>query len=118
LADEPYPPALGRIFATRLKPAGIYNKPYPANKVWLVIDFAGGPLEHLEKDAPVKLVVDTMHGKLTGSSARQVNGTKRWRGFFDIELESDEPIDIRAYLRLGDQALTETWLYQFIPRPV
>jgi glucans biosynthesis protein len=120
LADEPYPPALGRIFATRMKPAGMHNKPYPANNVLLVIDFAGGPLEHLEKDAPVKLVVDTMHGKLTGSSssARQVSGTKRWRGFFYIELESDEPIDIRAYLRLGDQALTETWLYQFIPRPV
>jgi glucans biosynthesis protein len=118
LADEPYPPALGRIFATWLKPSGIPNKPYPANKVWLVIDFAGGPLEHLEKDAPVKLMVDSTGGKLISSSARQMSGTKRWRGTLDIELESGEPIDIRAYLRLGDQALTETWLYQFIPRPV
>ena len=25
------------------------------------------------------------------------------------------PVDIRVYLRLGDQALTETWLYQYIP---
>jgi glucans biosynthesis protein len=31
--------------------------------------------------------------------------------------ESVEPIDLRAYLRLGGQALTETWLYQWTPPP-
>ena len=120
LADEPYPPLLGRVIATRLGWGGfLVGQPHSENKVWrLVIDFAGGPLEGIEKNAPVKLVVSTTRGKVIYSSALQVVGTQRWRGSFDIELESGEPIDIRAYLRLGDQALTETWLYQFIPRPV
>jgi glucans biosynthesis protein len=26
-----------------------------------------------------------------------------------------QPIDIRLFLRLGDKALTETWLYQWAP---
>jgi glucans biosynthesis protein len=116
LADEPCPPALGQVIATRLKLINIPNKPYAANKVWLFIDFGGGPLEHLEQDAPVKLVVHNTQGRLTGSSARQLVGTKYWRGTLDIELKSSAPVDIRAYLQLGDQALTEIWLYQFIPR--
>jgi glucans biosynthesis protein len=28
---------------------------------------------------------------------------------------SAEPIDIRLFLRLGEKALTETWLYQWTP---
>jgi glucans biosynthesis protein len=118
VADEPYPPALGRVIATRLGRGGIPGvRLHPANKVKLVIDFAGGPLEALEKNSPVKLVVSAVRGKVDNDYCLQVVGTKRWRAFFDIEVEkSSGPFDIRAYLRLDDQALTETWLYRFIPR--
>jgi glucan biosynthesis protein len=30
-------------------------------------------------------------------------------------MEEQKPFDLRAYLRLNDRALTETWLYQLIP---
>jgi glucans biosynthesis protein len=46
-----------------------------------------------------------------------VVGTRRWRGNVEFELDGGEPVDLRAYLRLGDRALSETWLYPFIPRP-
>jgi glucans biosynthesis protein len=64
LADEPYPPPLGRVIATRLGWGGILvGQPHPNNKVWrLVIDFAGGPLGGIEKNAPVKLVVSATRG--------------------------------------------------------
>jgi glucans biosynthesis protein len=32
--------------------------------------------------------------------------------------DSIEPINIRLHLRLGGEALTETWLYQYTPPPV
>jgi glucan biosynthesis protein len=32
-----------------------------------------------------------------------------------LGVEVPEPADIRAYLRLGDKTLTETWFYQYIP---
>jgi glucans biosynthesis protein len=44
-----------------------------------------------------------------------VVGTKRWRGVFDLDVEGDEPVDLRMYLRLAGTALTETWLYQYHP---
>jgi glucans biosynthesis protein len=61
-------------------------------------------------------VASATRGNLRNPGAFQVAGTRRWRGNFEIELEGGEPLDLRAYLRLGDQALSETWLYQFIPR--
>jgi glucans biosynthesis protein len=36
---------------------------------------------------------------------------------FDLKPEDDSttPITIRLYLRKGNQPLTETWLYQWVP---
>jgi glucans biosynthesis protein len=117
VVNEPYVPSLGRVIATRMGWVSILKtRPHAANKAWLTIDFAGGPLEQLDKQTPVKLIVSVSRGKLGDPAAFQVVGTRRWRGLFDIELESGEPVNMRAYLRLGDQALSETWLYQFIPR--
>lgn len=117
VADEPYSPPRSRVIATRLSWRAIPKAtPRPAHRIWFAIDFAGGPLEQLDPKAPVRLVVSTTRGSLRSPGAFQVAGTRRWRADFEIELEGGEPIDLRAYLRLGDQALSETWLYQFIPR--
>ncbi|MGB2682600.1 MAG: glucan biosynthesis protein D [Candidatus Competibacter sp.] len=117
VSDEPYSPALSRVVATRTSWRGIAKTPLrPAHRLWFAIDFAGGPLDQLDPKAPVRLIASTTRGALRSPGAFQVAGTRRWRADFEIELEGGEPIDLRAYLRLGDQALSETWLYQFIPR--
>jgi glucans biosynthesis protein len=116
VADEPYPSNLGRVIATRLGRGGNPAMEIPPpNKSKIVIDFSGGPLDQLDGKAPVQLVLDASGGKIDEDFVIQVVGTKRWRAFFDIEAENMNPVDIRAYLRLGDQTLTETWIYQFIP---
>ena len=116
VADEPYPSNLGRVIATRLGRGGNPAMEIPPpNKSKIVIDFSGGPLDQLDGKAPVQLVLDASGGKIDEDFVIQVVGTKRWRAFFDIEAENMNPVDIRAYLRLGDRALTETWLYQYIP---
>jgi glucans biosynthesis protein len=38
-----------------------------------------------------------------------------WRAQFDFTAEGSEPVDMRLYLKTGDQTLTETWLYQYQP---
>ena len=115
-ADDPYPANLGRVIATRLGRGGIPGiKPAPPHKTKIVIDFAGGPLENLDKTAPVRLMLNASSGKIENDYVLQVVGTKQWRAFFDIEAVDMNPVDIRVYLRLGDQALTETWIYQYIP---
>lgn len=115
VADEPFPPPLGRVVTTRLGWIPVPKTTPRLVKAWLVIDFAGGPLKLLDRQAPVSLVIGATRGKVGNVSAFQVANTQRWRGFFDIELEEGESADIRAYLRLGEQTLSETWLYRFIP---
>jgi glucans biosynthesis protein len=63
----------------------------------------------------VELVVNAARGRVDNDYTLQIVGTKNWRAFFDIAVEGNEPVDIRAFLRLGDLALTETWLFQYIP---
>jgi glucans biosynthesis protein len=115
IAEEPYPAHLARVIATRLGTGGVAGIKPPPNKSRIVIDFAGGSLESLDEKAPVQLVLNVTSGKIENETVLQLEGTKRWRAFFDIEAENLNPVDIRAYLRLGDQALTETWLYQYLP---
>jgi periplasmic glucans biosynthesis protein len=116
LADEPYPMAqLGRTISTRIGRGGIPGQVRPAGSRTFVIDFAGGPVETLETQDKVVAVVTHSRGKITKVGAIRVGDTKIWRTFFDLQADGVEPVDLRCFLRLGDQPLTETWLYQYLP---
>jgi periplasmic glucans biosynthesis protein len=115
LAEEPYPLSTGHVIATRIGRGGIPGQPRPEGKKKFVIDFAGGTLEALKKPDPVEPVISASRGLVDNVYALQVVGTKRWRAFFDLAVDGQEPVDLRCHLRLGDRTLTETWLYQYIP---
>ena len=53
------------------------------------------------------------------SVRRIVPHPSEWRAEFDLALTNDivEPVNLRLYLSLDGQALTETWLYQYTPPP-
>jgi glucans biosynthesis protein len=114
-ADEPYPTPLGRVWSTRTGRGGIPGQPRPEGVKKLAVDFAGGPLEGLGREDGVEPVVTASRGTLSNPYALPVVGTKRWRAVFDLQAEGAAPVDLRLYLRRGGQALTETWLYQYIP---
>jgi len=38
-----------------------------------------------------------------------------WRVQFDLIVEGPDPVEMRAFLKSGDQTLTETWLFQYHP---
>lgn len=82
-----------------------------------VVDFAGGDLASLPADAKVEPVITLSRGTAELVSARPLASIRGWRAMFDVRPPdaSEQPIDIRMYLRLGERALTETWLYQWTP---
>ena len=44
---------------------------------------------------------------------------KGWRAMFDLVPDgAGEPINLRLFLQLDGQALTETWIYQYTPPPL
>ena len=69
-------------------------------------------------DAKVVPVITASRGRIEITSARPLHEIRGRRAMFDlVPDDSMEPIDLRVYLKLGDQPLTETWVYQYQPPP-
>jgi glucans biosynthesis protein len=117
--ENPFPPHLARVEATRDGIGGVVGQKR-AHFAWrFVIDFVGGDLDMLGPDATVVPVITASHGQLEITSARPLLPIKGWRAMFDlVPDDSEQPIDLRLYLSLDGQALTETWMYQYAPPPV
>jgi len=116
LADEPYPaPGAARVVATRMGRGGEPGKPRPAGVRKFVVEFAGGPLEALPDGAKVDPVLSASRGAISYVFAEPVPGTRRWRAQFDLTASGSEPVELRGFLRSGQQTLSETWTYQYQP---
>ena len=116
LGDAPYADdSIGQVRHTRLGRGGVPGQPRPDGARKFVIDFDGGPLRALRKQDDVEPTVTASRGRIDNAYALQIVGTNRWRAFFDLYAEGDQPVDLRCYLRLGERTLTETWLYQYLP---
>lgn len=115
----PFNPPVGHVVATRTGIGGVVGRPRQYFSWRFAVDFAGGELASLAKNREVEPVITASRGKIEIPSARPQSEIKGFRVMFDLRPtdESVEPIDLRAYLRLGGQALTETWLYQWTPPP-
>jgi len=81
----------------------------------LVADFEGPSLAGLDHSSGVEPVVSLSGATPISSVAYPVTvAQNRWRLIVDIPHKSGETKNLRAYLRRGDRALTETLLYQFL----
>ena len=81
----------------------------------LVADFIGPNLAGLDRSSGVEAMVSLSAGKPISTAAYPVVGAaNRWRMIVDVPHKQGETTDLRAYLKRGDTALTETLLYQFL----
>jgi glucans biosynthesis protein len=82
-----------------------------------VIDFEGPNLRKLAADAPVEAVF-TVDGnaELVESNAYRNEVTGGWRATLRVKrLDDKKPVELRAYLRLANATLSETWSYVIPP---
>src|SRR5690625_2925561 len=117
-ADEPFPAStLARCVATRIGRGGRPGLKRPENVAKFIVEFAGGLLPDLALDAAPGTVVEASRGKISDVFAERIPGTERWRAHFDLELDEGdaEPVELRLFLHLDEELLTESWLYQFLP---
>lgn len=115
-SEPAFPATIAKVVATRMGRGGIPGQsPWPRDTQKFVIDFAGGPLAEMAPRFDLAPVVSASRGKVEKPYALKVVGTDRWRAAFDLKLDGNQPVDLRLFLKLGDKALTETWLYQYFP---
>jgi glucans biosynthesis protein len=82
-----------------------------ADEQQFIVDFAGPSLAKLGADAAVKAVVSSpSNGKVLESNAYRVDATGAWRMAVRVkQLNTAQPAELRGYLQLGTDTLTETW---------
>ncbi|POR50763.1 glucan biosynthesis protein [Bosea psychrotolerans] len=117
LADEPFPPALGRVVATRLGNGGQPGTVRPKGVRKFMVEFLGPALETIPFGVKPEVVLSTSRGTFSYVFAEAVpdDVPGHWRAQFDLTVEGNEPVEMRCFMRGGDKVLTETWLYQYLP---
>jgi glucans biosynthesis protein len=118
LADQPDPSPLARCVATRLGRGGQPGLPRPAGVRKFMVEFLGGPLEKLPFGVKPVPVLSTSRGSFTPylyteAVPNGVNG--HWRAQFDLVVDGTDPVEMRCYLKNGDEVLTEIWAFQYHP---
>ncbi|MEM1129073.1 MAG: glucan biosynthesis protein D [Pseudomonadota bacterium] len=116
--EEPYVPALARAVHSRKGMGGVPGQPRPEGVRKFVVDFEGGGVEQYGQTDGVEAVVSANSGEVFGVYALPVVGTNRWRAVFDFAATSLDPVEMRLFLRRGEDALSETWAYQYHPTEI
>jgi glucans biosynthesis protein len=108
---------LARAVATRTGMGGVVGHRREHFSWRFVVDFAGGRLARLPRDAKVEPVITVSRGSVEIPAARPLASIRGYRASFDVRpADADTaPVDIRLYLRTANEALSETWLYQWSP---
>ncbi|HEY1752288.1 MAG TPA: glucan biosynthesis protein [Caulobacteraceae bacterium] len=113
--EAPIPAGGARVVATRLGRGGRPGvRGAPATQRKLAVDFAGPSLAGLTRGSGVEPVVSLNAGQPINPACYPIVGTNGWRLIFDVDLAAGVTLDMRAYLRRGSDALTETWIYQLV----
>ena len=113
------PPA-GYVLATHQMRGGMCGSEpcrdaVPGTRLF-VVDFAGGELPDLPANAPVEAVISLSEGSIAKLITVKNRFMAGWRVYFEVAPPEGEPrpIEMRAYLKRGDDILTETWSYAWM----
>jgi len=115
-ADEPHPSTLARCMATRLGRGGEPGKPRPKGVRKFVVEFLGGPLAGLPFGTKPQPVLSAASGTFSYVFTEAVpDGVPgHWRASFDFTAAGPGVVEMRLFLKNGEQTLSETWAYQYI----
>ena len=80
----------------------------------VIVDFAGGDLDSLAGAQPVQAQASASGGEIDDISVERLAANGVWRVSMRMKT-NDKPVDLRCYLTLYGEALTETWTYQWSP---
>ena len=97
-------------FETHAASAGAAEK---AGTTRFLVDFAGGRLGSIALTAEnLELVATSSKGGISAQTVVHNPAIGGFRASFDVALPPGEDIDLRAFVKLGEHVVTETWSYR------
>lgn len=112
LTDEASLSPIGRVVATRL--ADVQTTDGKTMRR-VVVDFSGGELDILRPRQPVAVVATALHGRIRNHRVEAIPARGIWRATLDVESIGRKSPEIRAFLTLDGDTLTETWTVAIRP---
>jgi glucans biosynthesis protein len=114
-AGEPHETNLARCIATRMGRGGEPGQNRPRGVRKFVVEFLGGRLATLPYGTRPQPVLSASSGSFSDVFTEAVPDSVagHWRAQFDFTASGTDVVDMRLYLKVGDQTLSETWLYQY-----
>lgn len=111
--DEKRPP-LSWVLQTR-RGLGYMRK--PDNSIGYTVDFVGPALKKLQPDAKIESVVTIDgNGEVVENNTYPNEVTGGWRMALRLRrIDDKKPVELRAYLRLNKETISETWSYIIPP---
>lgn len=98
-------------FQTLARALGARETPPPRSRRFL-IDFSGGELAYYARDpALVELVPSAANGRILNGFVIANPHIRGLRAVLDVQVNEGQTADLRAFLRAGGRALTETWTF-------
>ncbi|HYC26088.1 MAG TPA: glucan biosynthesis protein G [Roseiarcus sp.] len=87
-------------------------EPLAPGSTRFIIDFSGGDLGYFGADpALVEVVPSASNGRITRSFLTPNPHIRGFRAGIDVQIEPGQSCDLRAFLKSGNRALTETWTF-------
>jgi glucans biosynthesis protein len=117
-AANPHWPPGGRAVALRSgNPAVGDNKArFGPGARRMLVEFAGGELDGLNGTQPVKAELTAENGQIDALTVQKVAESGVWRVAFVVTPKAKKPlVDLRCFLTLYGEVLSETWVYQWNP---
>jgi glucans biosynthesis protein len=83
----------------------------------LLVDFSGPALRKLGRDAKVEAVVSAdSNAQIVEREVYRHDVTGGWRMALRVRrIDEGKPVELRGFLRSGNQTLSETWSYLLPP---
>lgn len=106
--------ALAHVVDTRGGKGGFSGVESDTGLRKFVVDFKGKALDDVEDpNRPFDVVAAATGGRVVSSTVSRVEANGVWRLVLDVMIESEAPVELKAYLVGGGKRVTETWLYQW-----
>ncbi len=115
--SAPATEALARVSRMRIGWAAVPGTPQkpPRSQRQFIVDFGSGELPSLAATQPVQAVLTKSSGEILHSTVQQLPNGHGWRVAFKLNPDGGQPVDMRLYLTLHGQRLSETWNYVWYP---
>jgi glucans biosynthesis protein len=104
----------GRTLATRIGGGG--TDVLDSSRRKFVVDFVGETLASLPPDSPLMATVTASTGDLSPPVVQHNPETGGWRLFVELNPERGRSAELRGFLYQGNDVLTETWSFEWVPQ--